>query len=232
MKQIKLLLVEDDESFAFIVKGSLELLGIYDVCLAKNGADGLKAYTAFQPDIIVSDIEMPEMSGWEFVRKVRESDLRVPVIFASGRTNPRDVIEGYEIGVDNYIKKPYLVEELSAHIRAILKRVPNFENDEENADKGLIPIGRCLLHVETRTLKTKSKDYILTEMETKILMVLYERRGELVKREELLVEVWGTNDFFSSRSLDVFISKIRKYLEKDKSVKINTLRGEGLLMVV
>ena len=232
MKQIKLLLVEDDESFAFIVKGSLELLGNYDVCLAQNGFDGLKAYASFQPDIIVSDIEMPEMTGWELVKKIRESNLRIPVIFASGRTNPRDVIDGYEIGVDNYIKKPYLVEELSAHVRAILKRVPDFENDEENKSNGIIPIGQCLLHIETRTLQTKNKKYILTEMETKILMLLYERRGELVKREELLVEVWGEEGFFSSRSLDVFISKLRKYLEIDKSVKINTLRGEGLLLVV
>ena len=232
MKQIKLLLVEDDEFFAFITKGSLELSGDYEVCLAKNGFEGLKAYASFQPDIIVSDIEMPEMTGWEFIKKLRESDLSTPVIFASGRTDPRDVIDGYEIGVDNYIKKPYLIEELNAHIRGILKRIPSFENDEENKAKGLIPIGQCLLHVETRTLQTKNKKYILTETETKILMLLYERRGELVKREELLVEVWGADGFFATRSLDVFISKIRKYLEADKSIKINTLRGEGLLLVV
>jgi len=233
MKQIKLLLVEDDESFAFIVKGSLELIGNYNVYLAKNGYEGLKAYASFQPDVIVSDIEMPEMSGWEFIKSIRESDIRIPVIFASGRTNPRDVIDGYEIGVDNYIKKPYLVEELNAHIRAIFKRLPVFsEVDEETKAKGLIPIGKYLLHVESRTLKIKGKEYVLTDMETKILMVLYDHRGELVKREELLAEVWGTNDFFSSRSLDVFVSKLRKYLEIDKSVKINTLRGEGLLLVV
>ncbi len=232
MKQIKLLLVEDDEAFAFIVKGSLELLGNYEVCTAKNGFEGLQAYASFDPDIIISDIEMPEMTGWDFIKKVREKDLRIPVLFASGRTNPRDVIDGYEIGVDNYIKKPYLVEELNAHVRAILKRIPNFENDEENKAKGLIPIGQYLLHVDTRTLQMKGEEFKLTEMETRILMVLYERRGELVKREDLLIEIWGTNDFFTSRSLDVFVSKLRKYLEADKSVKINTLRGEGLLMTL
>ncbi|MDR1369129.1 MAG: response regulator transcription factor [Dysgonamonadaceae bacterium] len=232
MKKIKLLLVEDDEAFAFIVKGSLELLGNYEVCTAKNGFEGLQAYASYDPDIIVSDIEMPEMSGFDFIKKVRERDLRIPVLFASGRTNPRDVINGYEIGVDNYIKKPYLIEELNAHIRAILKRIPNFGNEEENKAKGLISIGQYLLHVGTRTLQIKGGEYKLTEMEAKILMVLYEHRGELVKKDDLLAEVWGSNGFFASRSLDVFVSKLRKYLEADKSVKINTLRGEGLLMIV
>ncbi len=232
MRNIKLLLVEDDEAFAFIVKGSLELLGNYEVCAAKNGFEGLKAYASFDPDIIVSDIEMPEMTGWEFIKKVREKDLRIPVLFASGRTNPKDVIDGYEIGVDNYIKKPYLVEELNAHVRAILRRMPDFEDNDEHKAKGLIPIGQYLLHVNSRTLQMKGEEYKLTEMETKILMLLYERRGELVKRDELLIDIWGINDFFASRSLDVFVSKLRKYLEGDKSVKINTLRGEGLLMTL
>lgn len=231
MKNIKLLLVEDDEAFAFIIKGSLELMGNYEVCTAKNGYEGLQAYVTFEPDIIVSDIEMPEMSGWDFIRKVRERDITIPVLFASGRTNPKDVIDGYEIGVDNYIKKPYLVEELNAHVRAIMKRMPNFEEDDRKA-KGYLPIGQYLFHVDTRTLQMKGDEYKLTEMETKILMALYEHRGELVKREDLLIEIWGTNDFFTSRSLDVFVSKLRKYLEGDKSVKINTLRGEGLLMIV
>ncbi|GHV21865.1 transcriptional regulator [Bacteroidia bacterium] len=232
MKQIKLLLVEDDEAFAFIIKGSLELTGNYQVCTAKNGFEGLRAYASFDPDIIVSDIEMPEMSGWDFIKKVREKDYRIPVLFASGRTNPRDIIDGYEIGVDNYIKKPYLVEELNAHVRAILRRISHFQNDEENKAKGFIPIGQYLFHVEPRILQIKNDEYKLTERETRILLALYEHRGELVKREDLLIEIWGTNDFFSSRSLDVFINKLRKYLGGDKSVKINTLKGEGLLMIV
>lgn len=230
MKTIKLLLVEDDDSLAFIVKGSLELTGYYDVYLASNGKEGIKAYDTFHPDVIVSDIEMPEMSGEEFVTQIRRNDQQVPILFATAKTTPQDLIRGYELEIDNYIRKPYLCEELDAQIRGILKRRGKVNIPAENTD--LYPLGNLLFHVKHNYLQVSEKHIKLTPREADILWMFYENKGRLVKREAILEKHWKNNDFYTSRSLDVFIRKLRTILEADPSVKIKTERGEGYILVI
>ena len=156
MNKIKRLLVEDDESLAFIVKGSLELTEAYDVCVAADGIEGLDAYASFCPDVIVSDIEMPEMSGEEFVSQIRQVDKQIPLLFATGKTSPQDLIRGYQFEIDNYIRKPYLCEELDVQIRSVLKR---FKKTEVAApasatnDPELHSIGLYLFHAKHRYLQ-------------------------------------------------------------------------------
>lgn len=226
MKKIKLLFVEDDTSFAFVVKGSLELTGEYEIYAASNGKEGLELFNTTSPDIIVSDIEMGEMDGMEMVKLIRDANSDIPILFATGRTSPQDVLKGYELNVDNFIKKPYLPDELNAHIKAILKRVQK----QSSQSISEIRIGEYSFDINTHLL-TKENSRKLTQREAAILLLLHERKGEVVKRDEILEKFWGRNDFFTSRSLDVFINSLRKYLSEDHTIEIQTVRGEGLKLI-
>ena len=227
MEKIKLLFVEDDTSFAFIVKGSLELTGIYQVQTAFNGKEGLNAYYSFNPDVIVSDIEMPEIDGMEMVSQIRKVNEAVPILFATGYTNAQYVLDGYKLNVDNFIKKPFLPEELNAHIQAVLKRF-RISSNLDNTDN--IYLGNYVFNTDKQYLQYNNTKHKLTARETKVLYKLYENRGNVVKRGELLEELWGMNDFFTSRSLDVYINSLRKYLSLDSKISIETIRGKGLVL--
>lgn len=224
MEKIKLLFVEDDTSFAFVVKGSLELTGEYEIDTASSGREGLELFNSSSPDIIVSDIEMKDMDGMEMVKLIRKLNKDIPILFATGRTSPQDVLKGYELNVDNFIKKPYLPDELNAHIKAILKRV---QKQQSLQPISKIQIGQYSFDINTHIL-TKEHSRKLTQREADILLLLHERKGTIVKREEILESFWGRNDFFTSRSLDVFINSLRKYLSEDHTIEIQTIRSEGL----
>ena len=227
MEKIKLLFVEDDVSFAFIVKGSLELTGIYEVETAFNGKEGLDSYYSFNPDVIVADIEMPVMDGMEMIAKIRKNDEIIPILFATGYTNARHVLDGYKLNVDNFIKKPFLPEELGAHIQAVLKR-SRMSLNNNNSDN--IYLGDYVFNTDKQYLQYKNIKKKLSVRGTKILYKLYENRGNVVRRNELLEELWGMNDFFTSRSLDVYINTLRKHLSLDSKINIETIRGKGLVL--
>jgi len=216
MEKIKLLFVEDDASFAFIVKGSLELYGTFQVQTASNGKEGLEAYSTFNPDVIVADIEMPVMDGMEMIAKIRKNDETIPILFASGHTNAKNVLDGYKLNADNFIKKPFLPEELGAHIQAVLKRsrIPS------NTIPDNIFLGDYVFNTDKQYLLYKGVKKKLSVRGTKILYKLYENRGNVVRREDILNEFWGTNDFFTSRSLDVYINSLRRHLSHDPGVSI------------
>jgi len=227
MEKTKLLYVEDDASFAFVVKGSLELTGIYQVETASNGKEGLNAYYSFNPDIIVADIEMPVMDGMEMVSQIRKTNEVIPIVFATGYTNAKYVVDGYKLNVDNFIKKPFLPEELNAHIQAILKRLRILPNGK-NANS--IHLGSYAFNTDKQYLQHNNNKHKLTTRETKVLYKLYERKGNVVNRSELLEELWGINDFFTSRCLDVYVNSLRKYLSLDPKINIETIRGKGLVL--
>jgi DNA-binding response OmpR family regulator len=230
MDKIKLLFVEDDAPFAFIIKGCLELNGMYEVVTASDGKEGLSVYHTFHPDVIVSDIEMPVLNGMEMIKQIRQRNETIPILFATGRTNANDVLEGYKLKVDNFIKKPFLPEELDAHIRAILRRVqPIFSSTDK---KEAVDLGKFKFNPENQTLQQEGKTSKLSARETEILWRLYEHKNNLVKRENLLEELWGINDFFTSRSLDVFVNALRKHLVDDPSILIETIRGKGLKLAI
>jgi len=227
MEKIKLLFVEDDTSFAFVVKGSLELSGLYQVETAFNGKEGLDAYDSFNPDVIVADIEMPVMDGMEMVSLIRKKNEGIPILFATGHTSAQCVLDGYKLNVDNFIKKPFLPEELNAHIQAILKRsriVFNLGNVNN------IYLGNYIFNTDKRYLQCNNTKHKLTSREADILYKLYENKGNVVKRNELLEKLWGISDFFTSRSLDVYINSLRKYLSLDPKINIETIRSKGLVL--
>jgi DNA-binding response OmpR family regulator len=230
MEKVKLLFVEDDASFAFVVKGSLELMGTFQVQTASNGKEGLEAYSSYKPDVIVADIDMPVMNGMEMIAQIRKNDVEIPVLFATGYTNAQHVLDGYELNVDNFIKKPFLPEELGAHVQAVLKR--SKKSLTNNVIDENIYMGDYVFNTDKQFLQYKNEKKRLSIRETKIMYKLYENNGNVVLRSEILDELWGMNDFFTSRSLDVYINTLRKYLSLDPKINIETIRGKGLVLYI
>jgi len=230
MSKTKLLFAEDDIIFSYIIKSSLELSGKYEIQIASNGKEGLEMYRNFNPDVIVADIEMPVLDGMEMVRKIRDKNEFIPILLATGHTNVQNVLKGYRLNVDNFIKKPYIPEELDAHIQGVLRRVKN--SLFIHGEKDIIPLGEFLFNTDKQLLQYKSTIQRLSNRESQILEKLHEQKGKLIMRESLLEDLWGINDFFTSRSLDVFINRLRKRLSRDPNVRIETVRGKGLLLSV
>ncbi len=230
---IKLLLVEDDKNLSYIVQSGLQdIIGGYEVITAFNGKEGLQAWEEHHPDIIISDIDMPVMDGFEMVRHIRETDGDTPILFASALTSPKDVRKGYDIGVNNYVKKPFIPDELDAHLHAILKMK---EGSKTRDESGMCKFGKYTLDAGHATLHNNESDNntTLTAREAQVLQLLAENKGEVVRREVILNRCWDKNDdYFASRSLDVFITKLRKLFENDPQVEIKTVRGVGLMLTV
>jgi len=227
MEPIKLLFVDDDTSFAFIVKGCLELTGNYQVQTAFNGEEGLDIFYSFNPDVVVADISMPVLDGMEMISQIRKKNSTVPVLFASGHTSTHHVLNGYKLNADNYIKKPFLPEELSAHIYAVLRRNQMFSH---LVNEEYVYLGDIIFNTEKLYLQYQNIKHKITERESKVLYKLYKDKGNVVKREDILKEIWGMSDFFTSRSLDVFVNLLRKHLSLDPRINIETIRGKGLVL--
>lgn len=228
---IKLLLVEDDKNLSYIVQSGLQdIIGGYEVITAFNGKEGLQAWEEHHPDIIISDIDMPVMDGFEMVRHIRETDGDTPILFASALTSPKDVRKGYDIGVNNYVKKPFIPDELDAHLHAILKMK---EGSKTRDESGMCKFGKYTLDARHATLHNNESgnNTTLTAREAQVLQLLAENKGEVVRREVILNRCWEKNDdYFASRSLDVFITKLRKLFENDPQIEIKTVRGIGLML--
>lgn len=234
MADIKLLLVEDDENLAYMEKSSFEdIIGGYEVKTAINGKDGLELWKHFQPDVIVSDIDMPIMDGIEMVKKIREIDGDTIILFTTGLTSPKDLKAGYAAGANNYVKKPFVPEELDAHIQSLMR----LKQGKRNLDNShLIKLGKYILHADHATLKNQEDgtEKMLTAREAKILELLAVNKNDVVRREAVLSRFWGVEDkdYFASRSLDVFIKKIRTAIEDEPRVELKTIRGVGFKLIV
>ena len=230
MNMIKLLLIEDDVNLGYIVKSGMEdVIGGYDVEIALNGEEGLKLLKSYSPDVIVSDIEMPVLGGLEMVRKIRQTNLDIPIIFATGKISPKDVTIGYETGADNYIKKPFTPEELDAHVRTLINIKKSGSQRVKNA---IYTIGKYTFEPKKFTLIYLDSEKIkLTAKESQILELLVQNKGEIVDRDDILNMFWEKMDsYFASRSLDVFITKLRKHLSNDISISIKNVKPIGLIL--
>ena len=216
---IKLLLVEDDASLAYIEKTGLEdIIGGYEVTTATNGKEGLKAWQELRPDVIISDIDMPVMNGFEMVERIRETDQDVIIIFTSALTSPNDVKAGYE--------------ELDAHIQALMKMRGGAKTQKETSHYKL---GKYTLDADHATLRNDDTNeaQTITQREAQILQLLAENKNNVVRREAILSRFWNTeDDYFASRSLDVFVNKLRKLLANEPKIELKTIRGIGLQLIV
>lgn len=228
---IKLLLVEDDTNLSYMIQSGLEnVIGNYEVTTAANGEEGLKRWKEDKPEVIISDIDMPVMDGFEMVKKIRETDGSTLIIFASALIASKDVQKGYALAANNYVKKPFVVEELDAHIKALIKlKNGTITRNQERR----YPLGRFMLDAEQATVKDEEGNLkTLTPREAGILELLCQNRGNTVKREAIINKFWETEkDFYTSRSLDVFMSTLRKTIAEDDSIQIKTVRGVGYILL-
>lgn len=225
---LRILFIEDNEDLAFAVSETLKILGDYEITRTHNGAEGLRLYSEIQPDIVISDIEMPLMNGFEVAQSIRNVDKQCIIFLATGLCESKDVVKGFDIGVDEYVKKPYAAPELHARIQAIYKRFDRASRVVASSSQSLPTIGKYTFDMDNKCLYFNSESIKLTAKEFDILALLYNNRNQLVPKKEFTQKLWGETDFFNSRSLDVFIRKLRKHLSKDNAVQIVTVRGKGL----
>ncbi|WP_405199337.1 response regulator transcription factor [Christiangramia sp. LLG6405-1] len=226
MNKVKLLLVEDELTLAQIIKESLETRD-FVVLHSQNGEEAFQMYQQNSPDILVIDIMMPVKDGLTLTKEIRSIDGQTPIIFLTAKSQPQDVVTGFDTGGNDYLKKPFSIEELIARIKNLVNRKPGHDNLHE------LILGKYKFNPNNQTLQFK-EDQIdtLTSRESQLLLFLAQNRNQIVERNTVLDLMWTNNDFYSSRSMDVFISKLRKLLSKDKTLKILNVRGIGYKLIV
>jgi len=221
----KILLVEDDADFASVLKHYLEIYD-YTVLRAEDGEAALKCFQAEVFDICVLDVMMPKIDGFTLAEKIIKINPKIPFVFLTARQMKEDKIKGLKLGADDYIVKPFEADELVLRLNNILKRSEkNIEPIYFSAD---IKIGSYLFDTKRFELKRKSNSQQLTEKEASLLLFLFKSKNQLLERNEVLNAIWGNDDFFSGRSMDVFISRLRKYLKDDSNISIESIRNVGL----
>ena len=222
---IDVLLVEDESTLAMIIKDTLEGQG-FRIRLAKDGEEGLQSFFREKPDVLVADVMMPRMDGFEMVRRLRKTDKRTPVLFLTARSA---IVEGFELGGNDYLKKPFGMQELIVRIKALLGRAcPSMSNKPA---AHTFEIGHYLFNSQTQTLTHTGLTQQLSYRESEILRRLCLNRNQVTDMRQLLLDLWGDDTFFNQRSLHVFITKLRHKLSKDKRIRIVNVRGIGYKLI-
>lgn len=221
MRKDKILLVEDDSTLSFIVQDALTREG-FDVVCAPNGESGLKMFKEANPDIIVADVMMPRMDRFELVRIIRLTAPAVPVLFLTARTALDDVVKGFELGANDYIRKPFQILELVVRIKALLKR-----NQQRVAEDTNLTIGYCSLDFASQHLAIRSETIELTHTEAVIIDELFRHPNEVVEARTLMYRIWQNDDYNNLNRLHGFIYKLRKYLAKSTELELINIRGIG-----
>ena len=242
MNKIKVLLVEDETSLAMILSDTLEAQG-FEMRTAHDGEEGLRMFDDQKPDVLVADVMMPKMDGFEMVRRIRKTDSRTPVLFLTARSAVNDVVEGFELGGNDYLKKPFAIQELIVRIKSLCHRASagnisseeqeggNVSPDNPDAADLWLSIGRYRLNVTSQILQLDGKDTELSHRESEILRMLVESKNNVVESKDILLQLWGDDSFFNSRSLHVFITKLRHKLSADENIRIINVRGIGYKMI-
>lgn len=223
----KILLVEDDTSLGFIVSDQLRGDG-YDVTLCSDGLEGFKRFNEDRFHLCIFDVMMPKKDGFTLAKDVRKVDKEIPILFLTAKSMTEDKVEGFNVGGDDYLTKPFSSEELSVRVKALLKRVDIGTQEDDGKEE----IGSYIYDTENFLLTGPDFEKKLTKKEAQILKMLCQFRNQVLPREIILNGVWGQDDYFVGRSLDVFITKLRKYLSNDSNVEIENVHGIGFKLVV
>ena len=221
MNKDKILLVEDDSTLSFIIQDALKREG-FEVATASNGNAGLKTFQEFQPDIVIADVMMPTMDGFEMVRQIRVKAPSVPVLFLTARTSLEDVVKGFELGANDYIRKPFQILELVVRIKALLKRFTGNKTESE-----IINLGDATLEFSSQKLTILEYVVELSHIEAVILYELFSYPNEVVEAKTLMFRIWQNDDYNNLNRLHGFVYKLRKYLEKSKYLQLLNIRGIG-----
>lgn len=228
-KKANILLVEDDANLGFVLKDYLEMLN-YQVELKKNGVEGLVAFKNKSFDICILDIMMPLKDGFTLATEIKEINEDIPIVFLTAKEMKDDRIKGLKAGADDYITKPFSTEELSLRIEAILRRYK--KGIDANTDDVLYTIGDYTFDFMNQFLTINNIISKLTKKESELLKLLCDNRDKVLKRETALKKIWGEDDYFMGRSMDVYITKLRKYLKDDSKITINNVHGTGFKLEI
>ena len=228
MEAKKILLVEDDPNFGAVLKDYL-MINDFEVTLAKNGMEGFEKFKKDTYDLCILDVMMPYKDGYTLAREIREKNQEVPIIFLTAKTLKEDILQGYRLGADDYITKPFDSDVLMHKIKAIIKRN---EEDHKITDNLEFELGAYHFNPKLRELKIKDSTQVLSPKENELLKMLAEYKNDLLTREKALKKIWGSDTYFNGRSMDVYIAKLRKYLKEDSTIEIVNIHGNGFRLVV
>ena len=223
------LLVEDDLNFGTVLRDYLQLNG-YKVVLARNGLEGYEKFKKSEFDICVLDVMMPYKDGFTLAKEIRSKDKSTPIVFLTAKSMKEDVLRGYKIGADDYLTKPFDAEILLKKLEVLIQR--NEKSVQKSKPKSRIVIGDFIFNPRLRTLTYKKDTPTnLSPKENQLLLMLVETQNDLLSRNKALEEIWNDDNYFTSRSMDVYIAKLRKYLRQDTSVEIVNIHGEGFRLI-
>ncbi len=230
----KILLVEDDRNFGDVLRSYLEMHG-YEVDLAIDGIEGFEKFRHGTYDLCILDVMMPRKDGFTLAKDIRSKNADIPIIFLTAKTLKEDVLEGFRIGADDYVTKPFNSEELLYRVQAILKRAQKKSDPEDDTVE--YTIGKYYFNVPLRILYIKDGSEIsekikLSPKEALLLRMFSQHRNAILPRSEALTKIWGEDNYFTARSMDVFVTKLRKYLSKDENIEIVNIHGNGFRMIV
>ena len=223
----RILLAEDDPALGIVIKDSLEQNG-YEVKLATDGNQAVEIFEEAAFDICLLDVMLPKKDGFDVAQSIRTQNAQTPILFLTAKAMEEDKIKGFKSGGDDYITKPFSMKELTLRIEVFLRR-SGTKNDHPDKDYA---IGNFLFDYQNLTLSNKSETYQLTQKEALVLKYLCEHKSQVVKRTEILEAVWGSDDYFLGRSMDVFISRLRKYLKSDPAINIKNIHGVGFMLEI
>jgi DNA-binding response OmpR family regulator len=223
----QILLVEDDRNLGFVIQDTLKQEG-FQVHLASDGKEGLSYFNKGGYDLCLLDVMLPKKDGFSLAEDIRKVDTEVPIVFLTAKGMAQDKVKGFQVGGDDYITKPFSSEELILRIRAILKRNAKFKQDQ----KSEVILGKYQIDFKNYNLIGPTSQRKLTKKESDLLKLLVEHQGQVLERELLANMVWGDDTYFVGRSMDVFITRLRKYLSQDPGISIVNIHGVGFKLVV
>lgn len=228
----KILLVEDDPNLGLLLQDYLELKGKFEVVLCADGEEGLRAFNKESFDLCILDVMMPKKDGFTLGKEIRKANENVPIIFATAKAMMEDKVSAYDLGGDDYITKPFRIEELLLRINALLKRVATKESVEPVAAQTQFQIGDYTFDYTTQMINFEDHQQKLSTKEAELLRLLCLKKNAVLTREEALLSIWHDDNYFNGRSMDVFLSKLRKYLRQDPNVEILNVHGKGYKLLI
>jgi two-component system, OmpR family, response regulator len=226
MLNAKILVVEDDESLGFLIKDSLDSHG-WTVDLYKDGEKGLSGFHSHSYDLCVLDIMLPKKDGYDVASEIRKYNTSIPIVFLTAKSQTQDKIRGFQVGADDYVCKPFSIDEFKYRLEAILRRS---HSNQDLRQQDILKVSRSTLNIPNLTLDANGEVTRLTYKECKLLQLFFAHAGKVIERDIFLKTVWENDGFFVARSMDVFVSRLRKYLKKDTDLSIENIRGVGYVL--